>query len=195
MVTTELTRPTAQIASDESHRSAVRAAGTCAAALVAVTAISAIVAAVDPTLVPSTPPHPTLHPTPAAAASILVNNARVLGLPYLLLAFRFDRVRWGRILGTALLVWVLGSNAVTVGLALGRWQFRLVPYLPHLPVEGAATGLAASVWCHTLSGPHQDPGRRAGAVTRGAVVIPAAITVVLLALAAAMEVVLTPHAG
>jgi hypothetical protein len=190
MVTTDLTEPTRPRATAGGP---ARAAIACTAALVAVTALATIAGAVDHALVPATPPHPTLHPTLAATASILLNNARVLALPYGLLILRFDTVRWGRTLGSVLLIGVLGINAVTVGLALGRWQGRLIPYLPHLPLEWAATGLAASVWARTLGVCRRDPGDLAPAAGCHGPAITAALTLLLLAAAAAIEVLLTPH--
>lgn len=173
----------------------LRAAMPCTAALVAVTALAAIAGTVDPALVPSTPPHPTLHPSLAAAASILANNARVLALPYGLVLLRLEDLRWGRVLGTAVIAAVLAVNAVIVGLELGRWQSRLIPYLPHLPLEWAAAGVAASVWARALTPRRRDPGdpSREGRARRLAVT--AAVTLLLLGAAAAIEVLLTPHAA
>lgn len=182
MVTTDLTASKTARPLATAGRAA-RAAIACTATLVAVTALAAIAGTVDHALAPSTPPHPTLHPTLAAAAAILLNNARVLALPFGLLVLRCDTIRWGRTLGSALVVGVLSANAVTVGLALGRWQGRLVPYLPHLPLEWAAAGLAASVWARALATRRRDPGDLARA---------AAMTLLLLAAAAAIEVLLTP---
>jgi hypothetical protein len=174
---------------------ALRAALTCTAALLAAGAITAIAGTIDPALAPSTPPHPTLHPTLAAAGAILVNNARVLALPYGLLLLRLENVRWGRTLGSALVVGVLAVNAVTVGLALGRWHGRLIPYLPHLPLESAAAGVAASVWARALARRHRDPCDCAQGADGRAASLTAAITLLLLAAAAAVEVLLTPHAA
>jgi hypothetical protein len=171
-----------------------RAAITCTAALAAVTALAAGAGALDHMLVPSTPPHPTLHPTLAAAASILANNARVLALPYGLVILRFDAVRWGRTIGTALLLGVLSVNAITVGLALGRWQQGVIPYLPHLPLEWAAAGLAASVWARALARAG-DPSTHAQPENWRWCALAAAITLLLLTAAAAAEVLLIPHAA
>jgi general stress protein CsbA len=186
MVTSELT--------DRAHTgpSPFRPALVCTTALVCVTAIAAAAGAADPRLVPNTPPHPTLHPTLSAIASIFVNNARVLALPFLLVVFRFDRVRWGRAVGTMLLAGILAGNAITVGITLGRWQVRLVPYLPHLPLEWAAAGVAAGVWAAAVT---RSPDRAARGRTalRGQVVA-GVLTLVLLAAAAVTEVLLTPHA-
>ena len=171
-----------------------RAAITCTAALAAVTALAAGAGALDHMLVPSTPPHPTLHPTLAAAASILANNARVLALPYGLVILRFDAVRWGRTVGTELLVGVLSVNAIAVGLALGRWQQRLAPYLPHLPLEWAAAGVSASVWAGAVARAG-DPGATTQPVCWRWCVLAAAITLLLLTAAVAAEVLLITHAA
>ena len=37
-------------------------------------------------------------------------------------------------------------SAIPVGLELGRWQGRLLPYLPQLPFEWAALALAVNAW-------------------------------------------------
>jgi len=196
MDATELTRSNARsLPAGDADGGPVQAALACTAGLAAATAIAAIAGTVNPGLVSSTPPHPTLHPTLAAAASILVNNARVLALPYGLLILRLDNVRWGRILGSALLLGVLGSNAVTVGLALGRWHGRLIPYLPHLPLEWAAGGLTASVWARAVVCRHRDPVGCTQVADGRAAAVTAAITVLLLAASAGVEVLFTPHAA
>ena len=192
MASTELSIGTRRLAPAGDR---VRSAIACTTALIAVTAIATIAGTFDHALAPSAPPHPTLHPTLAAAASILANNARVLALPYGLVILRFDTVRWGRTLGSALLVGVLGANAVTVGLALGRWHGRLVPYLPPLPLEWAAAGLAASVWARALATGRRDHGHLAPAADWRGPAAAAAITLALLAGAAGAEVLLTPHAA
>ncbi len=193
MVTTHLT--TSRSHSITAVAGPVRAAIACTIALVAVTTLAAIAGTLDHALVPSTPPHPTLHPTLGAGAAILANNTRVLALPYGLLILHLDAVRSGRTAGSALLAGVLAANAITVGLALGRWQARLVPYLPHLPLEWAAAGLAASVWARTLATHRRDPHGHPQAPGSRSVVIAAAITLLLLTAAAATEVLLTPHAA
>ncbi len=186
-----------QLTPHRTHPLVARPAGAaiaCTATLVALTALAAAVGALDHALVPSTPPHPTLHPTLAAATSILRNNARVLALPYGLLVLRFDAVRWGRTVGTALLVGVLSVNAIAVGLALGRWQQRLIPYLPHLPHEWAAAGVSASVWGGALARAG-DPGAPTHPKSWRWCALAAASTLLLLTAAAAAEVLLTPHAA
>ncbi len=171
------------------------AAVACTAALVLVTAAAAGAGAVDPALAPATAPHPVLHPTLAAAASILATNARVLALPYGLLLLRLDDVDWGRLIGSAALAGMLALNAITVGLAIGHWQSRLTPYLPQLPLEWAAAGVAASAWAHTLIRHRRDPGPPAPALRRRALALNATVTLTLLSAAAAVEVLLTPHAA
>ena len=43
-------------------------------------------------------------------------------------------------------------NTIPVGLALGRWQGRLLPYVPQLPLEWAALATALTAWLHAPAG-------------------------------------------
>ena len=116
-------------------------------------------------------------------ASIAGTNARVLSAPFLLAFFRFPAHRRSRQLGDLLIAGLLGANALRVGLALGRWHARLLPYVPQLPLEWLAAALAAAAWL-TL---------RTGARTQTALAYLAAVLVVVVA-AAAVETIATPHA-
>jgi hypothetical protein len=179
MVTAELDQP---------HHPGFARARACATAFAAITSLTMIAAAagaIDRALVPSTVPHAALAPSFGAWGSIVIQNARVLALPFGLVAFGIHHGRFSRHLGDGAVVGVLGVNAVKVGLALGRWQGRLLPYLPHLPLEWAAAGVAAGAWLYART--HDDQRRRAG------VLIQVAITFAALAAAAAAEVLLTPH--
>jgi hypothetical protein len=162
-------------------------AASAAAATVAIwsaTGVGIVLVLALPRLAPSGPPHPTLHPSFGAVAGIVAQNLRVLAAPYLLAVFRFDRTRRARLAGDVLVAGILGGNALRVGLALGRWQTGLLPYLPQLPLEYLAAAVAASAWIL---------GRRGG-LGRRAFCIHAALTALLLCGAAAAEVLLTPHA-
>ena len=159
------------------------------AGLLALTAAGAGAGVIWPGLAGFTAPHPTLHPTLEAIVAISTNNGRVLALAFILTLARFDTNRRSRQLGDAVLTIVLGVNAVNVGVALGRWQARLLPYLPHLPVEYLAAAAAAGVWCNARR--HASRGQRTP--TR-AVVAYAAGTLLLVTVAASSEVLLTPHA-
>jgi hypothetical protein len=161
------------------------ASGVCTLALTLITLFAALAAAIDPALAGATRPHPTLRPTAGEVISILITNARVCALPVLLSLFGFQHRRLSRRLGDALTGLVLAGNAVLVGVELGRWQTRILPYLPHLPVEWLAVGAAAGIWAHARTTP--EPGEHRG------LVIHAGAVAVLLAAAAVVEVLLTPH--
>ena len=154
----------------------------CWLALTAATTLAAILAVAAPALAPATPPHPTLHPTAGEVASILSHNLRVLAAPFILVAARFERTRASRIAGDAVVAAILAGNAIAVGLALGRWHAALIPFLPQLPVEYLAAATAATAWLDARR-------HRTGTTLRSA-----AATLTLTATAAAIEVLLTPHA-
>ena len=148
------------------------------------TCVGALVGAAAPGLAPGGHPQPTLHGTLGDVASIAIANARVLSAPFLLALFRFPSDRRSRQLGDLLVVVVLGGNALRVGLALGRDRGALLPYVPQLPLEWLAAALAAAAWL-TL---------RTGARTRTGLAYVAAV-LVLVAAAAAIETICTPHAA
>ena len=116
-------------------------------------------------------------------ASIAADNARVLSAPFLLAFFRFPAHPRTRQLGDLLIAGVLGGNALRVGLALGRWHTRLLPYVPQLPLEWLAAALAGAAWL----------ALRTGTRRRTALAYLAAV-LVLVAAAAAVETIATPHA-
>ena len=178
MVTTELT---------QSPRARARATLAATAALSATTAGGALAGALAPGLVSPVAPHPTLTPSLAAWAAILLDNSRVLALPILLTAFGFHRGRYSARTGDIAVIGVLGANAIFVGLELGRWQNQLLPYLPQLPVEWLAAGTAVGVWAHARS--------TAGRPDRRALAVHAGVVLGLLMAAAALEVLATPHAA
>lgn len=157
----------------------------CWATLAAVTAVAAGVALVWPALGPGARPHPALRPSAGAVVSILVNNLRVLAAPFVLVVARFARARAGRLAGDLLICAILVINATSVGLALGRWGVRLIPFIPQLPVEYLATATAATAW---LGARHARPESGLPRVT-----ILALATAALTAIAAVLEVLLTPH--
>ena len=165
--------------------------GLTAAGSLAARVAPGLVAAVDRTLSPLglslTPlgrPHPALHPTLSAILQILTVNVRVLCAPFILALSRFGSARRARPFADVVIAAILGSNALRVGLALGRWQGRLLPYLPQLPLEYLAAAVAASTWA----------GARRGALDSRQLAPRFAVTVALLAVAATVEVLLTPHA-
>ena len=139
-----------------------------------------------PALGPATRPHATLHPSLEAIASIVLNNVRVLAAPFILVAARFDRSRVSRVAGDTIVTAILIGNAIAVGLALGRWRGALIPFVPQLPVEYLAAATAATVWLNA---------RRRSALSAPSIAVTSAVaTLGLTAAAAAIEVLLTPHA-
>ncbi len=156
--------------------------------LLVATALGVGAELVDPTLFRSMPPHPTLSPSVGAIAAIFATNLRVLAAPFLLIAFAFASGRRAAVLGDALVAGILVVNGLRVGLAIGRWQGRLLPYLPHLPFEYLAAAVASAAWLNA----RRDPGERPLQALRASAGY-AAAAVVLLAAAATVEVLLTPH--
>ncbi len=117
-----------------------------AATIAIVTGAAALADALDPALGPGGHPHPTLHGTLHEALSIFVTNARLLIVALLLVAGRWPTGRLTRHVGDLIVGALLVVNPATIGLALGRFQATLLPYLPHLPLEDAALATAAAAW-------------------------------------------------
>jgi hypothetical protein len=167
--------------------SALRTTVRCTTALWIITAVAALAGAVDPGLALARAPHPTLTPTFSAGASIFLQNARILLIPVLLSALGIQEHQAGRCLGDLAVLAILTLNGALVGIELGRWNLGLIPYLPQLPLEWLAVGAAASSWTTSRTQLNQTGRRQSPLAT-------AAITAGLLAAAAAIEVLLTPHA-
>ncbi len=155
--------------------------------LTVVTGAAAMIAAIDPSLVASMPPHPTLRPTLLAILSLLFNNTFVLAVPFALTWLQFPTRAVTRLLGDTAIMVLLARSAITVGLALGRWQTRLLPYIPQLPLEYLAAAIATGSWLAARQNPHFLQPPRASAPAAG-------LTIALLIVAASVEVLLTPHA-
>jgi hypothetical protein len=147
------------------------------------TAFGALLAQLEPGLAPSTRPHPTLHGTLGEIASVIANNLRVLAAPFLLAVFRWPRGRLTRRLGDVLIAALIAENTIAVGLAVGRWGDRLLPYVPQLPLEWTAVTVAGAAWLSARDG---GSGR--------VLTVYALATLALTIPAAAVEVELTPHA-
>ena len=148
-----------------------------------ITLLGALLGTALPDLAPGGRPHPALQESWGELASIAADNARVLSAPFLLAFFRFPAHPRTRQLGDLLIAGVLGANALRVGLALGRWHTRLIPYVPQLPLEWLAAALAGAAWL----------ALRTGAPRQTAIAYLAAVLVVVTA-AAAVETIATPHA-
>jgi hypothetical protein len=129
-----------------------------------------------------------LQPAPHAPDLVDVvklawHNLKICGLPLLLVYTRIRPHGWvGWTIHTAVGANVL-VNGIVVGAALGAYGHRIVPYLPHLPIEWAAVALGAGTWfAHT---------RRPFTQRQGNTLTVALLTAVLLA--AGVELYLTPH--
>jgi hypothetical protein len=153
------------------------------AAVIGVTLASSLLAVLDPKVAGSTPPHPTLTGSLNDWLAITAVNLRVLAAPFLLWPLGAHHSGHGRRAGDAVVLAVIAVNAFPVGIALGRWQGRLIPYVPQLPLEWAALILAVSAWLTV----------RTGAATRQRVAVLAASVASLVLAAAALETWATPH--
>lgn len=151
--------------------------------VLAVTLAGVSVGLIDPRLAGSARPHPTLTGSLWDWLGILSTNLRVLAVPFILAALRFPATRVGRTIGDAIVAALMAFSPLTVGVAIGRWRGRLLPYLPHLPLEWAALSLALAGWLLI----------RAGRAPRRLLIEFAAWIVALLIGAASVETWATPH--
>jgi hypothetical protein len=125
-------------------------------------------------------PQPTLAGRPAEVIDIFVANLAVLVVPLLFAGSAGGRPGPWRVAGDLVTASIVVVNSAAVGAALALNGAGLLPYLPHLPVEGAALTLSGSTWIRQRSGRRPLIGACAG--------------VVGLAVAAALiEVYATPH--
>lgn len=187
MGTAELTQASPSLACAVGHRRArvhAQRVAVAYAELWAVTGVGVLVGAAAPGLAPGGHPHPTLNGTLGDIASVAIANTRVLSAPFLLALFRFPSDRRSRQLGDLLVVALLAGNALHVGVALGHDRGALLPYVPQLPLEWLAAAVAAAAWLML----------RTGARTRTGLAYLAAV-LVLVAAAAAIETICTPHAA
>lgn len=180
MVATELTAHPA-IAPEASREPSC--AALSAAAVIGFTTLGIGLALVDPTLAGATRPHPTLTGSLRDAVAILQNNALALAPPFLLVVLGLPQSRLGRRAGDIILTALTAASTIPVGLELGRWQGRLLPYIPQLPLEWAALAVALGAWLSA----------RANQASRRRIVVLAAGATVLLVGAAAIETWSTPH--
>jgi hypothetical protein len=186
MAAAELTACPARPASNPAARRACalpRELATAAAAVLALTGTAVLAGTLDPALAGGGHPHPTLAGTVGDASSILLNNLRALAAPFLLIILRFPAARITRTIGDVAIPAILTVNCVTIGIALGRWQSRLLPYLPHLPLEFSALTCSTCAWLIA-----RDDAKR-----RRELAILALATIALLTGAASLETWATPH--
>jgi hypothetical protein len=168
------------VAAELNQRHHLVAAG---GAVIGATLAAGLVAVLDPAIAGSTPPHPTLAGSLDDWLAITGANLRVLAAPTLLWLLGADKSRLGRRAGDVVVLAVIAVNAIPVGIALGHWQGRLVPYVPQLPLEWTALTLAVSAWL-TI---------RTGTATRQRIAVLAGNTAVLIFAAAGLETWGTPH--
>ena len=164
----------------------LRAPLLVAATVIAVTSLAGIASALVPELAPADGPHPTLRGTMGEAISIMLINGRSLIVPFLLCAGRWHTGRLSRHVGDAIVAALVITNAVAIGLALGRYPTQLPAYLPHLPLEDTALALAASAWLTRRHPNGQQPIHLA---------ILASLTFAIALLAAIVETYAVPHAS
>jgi hypothetical protein len=124
-------------------------------------------------------------PTPRSARDVLhiaTANARVLAVP--LFAALIPARRLGRTLVDTVALAALIPSALTIGIALGAYGPRLLPWLPHLPIELAAMATAGGAYLRA----------RSGTGTLGHVLLAGFAGLILVAAGAWTEVFLTPGA-
>ena len=180
--------PAARSASTTATALLHRPALLVAAVIVATTLLGAVASLLVPELGPGRQPRPTLHGTPAEAATIALHNTRSLLAPLLLCAGRWHTSRLTGPLGDLLVTAIVLSNAALVGVALGRHPATLPAYLPHMPLENTALAIAAGAWFARRLEPRT--GARVAGLTRTA-----ALVVLVTTAAAIVETYAVPHKG
>ena len=121
-------------------------------------------------------------PSPGRVLAIAAHNIRTAGWPLLLPYLGAQRRVWSRTLADSAVFASVAVNAVLVGLALGAYQARLLPYVPQLPLEWAGVAVAPADWWLRRDDTHGGRHR-----------VAAAALVVLLVAAAVVETCLVPH--
>lgn len=160
-----------------------RTVATAASGIITLTALGVLGGLIAPSLAGQTPPHAALTGRVSDALTILENNLRVLAAPFLLWLLRPDTSRLGRAIGDILIAALVAANALPVGVELGRWRGRLIPYVPQLPLEWTALIVSTALW---ITIRHAHPAARQLA-------LPALAILLLLTAAAAVETWATPH--
>ena len=179
MAAAELTSPT--IGNRRAPARVLRG-GELFAALGAVwllTAIGGLIGLLAPRLAPGDRLHPTLHGSVTDVLSILATNLRLLSVPFALALLGFHRSHRSRAFGDLLVGGVVTLNCLRVGLALGRYSTRLIPFIPQLPVEWLALALSTGTWISARHGA-QPRALRTGALLTFLAATGAAVTEALL---------------
>jgi hypothetical protein len=144
--------------------------------VLALTALGALLSTIAPALAGHTRPHPTLTGSLGDALAILQNNLRVLAAPFLLCLLKFPASRLGRRAGDLLILALAADSVIPVGLELGRWHAKLLPYLPQLPLEWAALTVAITAWL-TARHDHMRPRQLAVLATTTAALLAGAASI------------------
>ena len=153
---------------------------TALTALLVLAALAAVAAPAAARRLWASPPHPVLAGKPGEVLEVLAANLPPLAVPLLLAVSLAGHGRAWRSLGDLITAAVMIANAATVGAALGAWGTRLLPYLPHLPLELAALACSCAAWWSRRTEPR--PLAR----------LPL-LVLSLAVLAALLEVYTTPH--
>jgi hypothetical protein len=122
-------------------------------------------------------------PGVADILQIAFHNVRVCGWPLLLGVLGAQHHRWSRWTAHAAVNANLTVNTALVGAAVGGYGHRILPFLPHLPVEWAALAVGAGCWW-TIAAGHLA---RRQAIWLLVFLVAAAL------LAATLELTATPH--
>jgi hypothetical protein len=122
-------------------------------------------------------------PSVANVISIAANNTPHSVWPLSLGLLDAQRRRATRMLGDALVTANLAVPGVLVGAALATYTTRVLPYLPHVPLEFVGIATGAGGWIV----------ERARPLTPRARILCVGATVVALMVAATIETCLVPH--
>lgn len=148
----------------------------------AATALPSLASAAREVLALHLSPTTNAPPSLDRAFAIAAHNVQTAGWPLLLPLLGAQRRVWSRTLADTAVVAGVAVNAALVGLALGAYQARLLPYVPQLPLEWVGVAVAPADWwlnrTATRSGRHW---------------VALVALVVSLGLAAVIETVCVPH--
>lgn len=114
---------------------------------------------------------------------LVAHNVPIVSWPLLLGVLGAHRNHIARRVTDGLVLLWLVANTLPVGAALGAYGLRVVPYLPHLPLEWGALALGVSGWLAQR--------QRALTVREGVGVF--ALIVCVLVCAATLETFAVPH--
>jgi len=158
-------------------RAAIALAGAAAAGALAVLALPGLGSSLYPH-----PPEGTLDADAGTALALVAHNVPVALWPLALVALDWHEIPAARHLADALVAFQLAAHGASVGAALATWP-ELVRWLPHLPAEWTAIAPPCAAWV---------AARRGAPAAPATLLLAAAATLALLALAAALETWVAP---